>query len=190
VVKQRCAWCTSDPLYIVYHDEEWGVAVHDDRKLFEMLLLEGFQAGLSWLTILRKRENFRTAFLDFDPEKIARFTPKDLERLMNDPGIVRNRLKVAGSVLNAKAYLAIQESGTTFDRYLWQFTGYRTLRTDGPVTKTAESDAMSKALLKQGFKFVGSTICYAFMQAVGMVDDHHPDCWKYVKPGTRVKRPH
>ncbi len=161
--KPRCSWCGEDPLYIQYHDEEWGVPVHDDRKLFEMLLLEGFQAGLSWITILRKRENFRKAFRGFDPEKIARFTQRDVERLMLDAGIVRNRLKIEGSVQSAKAYLAVRKEFGSFDRFIWQFT---------------DQNQMSKELLRRGFKFVGPTICYAFMQAVGMVNDHAKDCWK------------
>jgi DNA-3-methyladenine glycosylase I len=184
--KTRCWWCGQDPLYVAYHDDEWGVPLHDDRKLFEMLLLEGFQAGLSWITILRKRENFRKAFRGFDPEAIARYTKRDFERLMNDPGIVRNRLKVEGSKLNAQAYLAVLEEGLTFDRFLWQFTGYKSLRRpemkrENLIARTEESDKMSKELLRRGFKFAGSTICYAFMQAVGMVDDHVEGCWKYRK---------
>lgn len=187
--KTRCWWCGSDPLYIDYHDKEWGVPLHDDKKLFEMLLLEGFQAGLSWITILRKRENFRKAFRNFDPEVIAKFGKRDMERLMNDEGIVRNRLKVEGSVLNAKAYLNMQEEGQTFDNFLWQFTGGKTLRAPSLTReqiqpKTTESDRMSKELLRRGFKFVGSTICYAFMQATGMVDDHIEGCWKYSKRRT------
>jgi len=172
-------------LYAAYHDEEWGVPQHDDHKLFEMLLLEGFQAGLSWITILRKRENFRKAFRDFDPEAIVRVKKRDLERLMQDAGIVRNRLKVEGSVLNARAFLAAQDEFGTFDKFIWQFTGRKTLRRTNGLTreeivaKTPESDRMSKELLRRGFKFVGSTICYAFMQAVGMVDDHVEGCWKY-----------
>jgi len=185
--KPRCWWCGEDPLYVAYHDQEWGVPLHDDQKLFEMLVLEGFQAGLSWITILRKRENFRKAFRGFDPATIARFTKRDLDRLMNDAGIVRNRLKVEGSVLNARAYLAILEEGLTFDRFLWQFTGHKTLRRatatkESLPTRTEESDKMSKELLRRGFKFTGTTICYAFMQAVGMVDDHIETCWKYRKP--------
>ena len=184
--KTRCWWCGEDPLYVAYHDDEWGVPLHDDRKLFEMLLLEGFQAGLSWITILRKRENFRKAFRGFDPEAIARFTKRDFERLMNDAGIVRNRLKVEGSKLNAQAYLAVLEEGPTFDRFLWQFTGHKTLRRpemkrENLIARTEESDKMSKELLRRGFKFAGSTICYAFMQATGMVDDHVEGCWKYRK---------
>jgi DNA-3-methyladenine glycosylase I len=168
--KPRCSWCADDPLYIQYHDEEWGVPVHDERKLFEMLVLEGFQAGLSWITILRKRENFRKAFRGFDPEKIARFTRRDLDRLMLDAGIVRNRLKIEGSVLSAKAYLAVHKEFGSFDRFIWQF-----------AKPTADADHMSKELLRRGFKFVGPTICYAFMQAIGMVNDHAEGCWKYRK---------
>jgi DNA-3-methyladenine glycosylase I len=185
-VRHRCWWADGgDALYAAYHDEEWGVPQHDDGKLFEMLLLEGFQAGLSWIAILRKRENFRKAFRDFDPELIARFQKRDLERLMQDAGIVRNRLKVEGSVLNAKAFLAVQEEFGSFDKFIWQFTGGKTLRKPSGLTreevvaKTPESDRMSRELLRRGFKFVGSTICYAFMQAVGMVDDHVEGCWKY-----------
>ena len=182
----RCWWADGgDPLYAAYHDDEWGVPQHNDRKLFEMLLLEGFQAGLSWITILRKRDNFRRAFLNFDPEAIARFKKRDLERLMQDAGIVRNRLKVEGSVLNARAFLAAKDEYGSFDKFIWQFTGGKTLRKPGGLTreqivaKTPESDRMSKELLHRGFKFAGSTICYAFMQAVGMVDDHVEGCWKY-----------
>jgi DNA-3-methyladenine glycosylase I len=185
-VKHRCWWADGgDPLYAAYHDEEWGVPQHDDRKLFEMLVLDGFQAGLSWITILRKRENFRKTFRDFDPEVIARFKKRDLERLMQDAGIVRNRLKIEGSVSNAKAFLAVQGEFGSFDKFIWQFTGGKTLRKPGGLTreqivaKTPESDRMSKELLRRGFKFVGSTICYAFMQAAGMVDDHVEGCWKY-----------
>jgi len=184
--KTRCWWAEGgDPLYADYHDKEWGVPLHDDRKLFEMLLLEGFQAGLSWITILRKRENFRKAFHDFDPEIIVDFKKRDLESLMQDAGIVRNRLKVEGSVLNARAFLAVQDEFGSFDKFIWQFTGGKTLRKPGGLTreeivaKTPESDRMSKELLRRGFKFAGSTICYAFMQAVGMVDDHVEGCWKY-----------
>ena len=182
----RCWWADGgDALYAAYHDEEWGVPQHDDRKLFEMLLLEGFQAGLSWITILRKRENFRRAFRDFDAEIIVRFKKRDLERLMQDAGIVRNRLKVEGSVLNARAFLAAKDEFGSFDKFIWQFTGGKTLRKPGGLTrqeiaaKTPESDRMSKELVRRGFKFVGSTICYAFMQAVGMADDHVEGCCKY-----------
>jgi len=183
--KIRCWWANGDdPLYAAYHDEEWGVPLHDDRKLFEMLLLEGFQAGLSWITILRKRENFRKAFRDFDPEVIVGFKQRDLERLMQDAGIVRNRLKIEGSVLNARAFLAAQKEFGSFDAFIWQFTGGKTLRNPAGLTRdqiaarTAESDRMSKELVRRGFKFVGSTICYAFMQAVGLVDDHAATCFK------------
>jgi DNA-3-methyladenine glycosylase I len=186
-MKPRCWWCGEDPLYIDYHDKEWGVPLHDDQKLFEMLLLEGFQAGLSWITILRKRENFRKAFRNFSPKVIAKFGSPDITRLMNDAGIVRNRLKVEGSVLNAKSYLKLLDEGMTFDNFLWQFTGGKTLRAQSLKreqiqAKTPESDRMSKELTARGFKFVGSTICYAFMQATGMVDDHVEGCWKYHKP--------
>jgi DNA-3-methyladenine glycosylase I len=177
--KPRCSWCGVDPLYVDYHDCEWGVPLHDDRKLFELLLLEGFQAGLSWITILRKRENFRKAFHQFDAKRIARFNGADVERLMGDAGIVRNRLKIEGSVSNARAFLAALDEGLTFDRLVWQFTGFETLRPGIVQATSAESDAMSKELRRRGFKFVGSTICYAFMQACGMVDDHAEGCWKY-----------
>jgi DNA-3-methyladenine glycosylase I len=182
--KPRCWWCGDDPLMIRYHDEEWGTPLHDDRRLFELLLLEGFQAGLSWSTILRKRENFRKAFRGFHPEVVARFQRRDLDRLMRDAGIVRNRLKIEGSRLNARAFLEAREEFGSFDRFIWQFTGYQTLRNPSGVTrgtvpaKTAESDRMSKELVRRGFKFVGSTICYAFMQAAGMADDHTDDCWR------------
>jgi DNA-3-methyladenine glycosylase I len=179
----RCAWATSDPLYIAYHDEEWGVPVHDDRKLFEMLILEGAQAGLSWITILRRRESYRLAFHGFDVEKIARYGDKDIARLLADPGIIRNRAKVGATIANAKATLALAEEGVSLDSYLWQFVGGapkvnhpKTLK-DVPA-ETAESKAMSKALKKRGFGFVGPTICYAFMQAVGMVDDHTANCFR------------
>jgi DNA-3-methyladenine glycosylase I len=171
------------PLYQRYHDQEWGVPVHDDRTLFEFLILEGAQAGLSWSTILNKRENYRRLFEDFDPQRVARFTPKRVEKLLADPGIVRNRLKVEGAVKNARAFLALQEARGTFDAYLWEFvTGapiqgrWRTLR-DIPAT-TPESDALSRDLRRRGFTFVGSTIMYAFMQAVGMVNDHIQGCFR------------
>ena len=180
----RCEWVTGDPLYIAYHDREWGVPVHDDRALFEFLLLEGAQAGLSWLTILRKRENYRRAFARFDARKIARFDRTKVEGLLSDPGIVRNKLKVAAAIGNAKAFLQLQEEFCSFDAYIWQFAGgkpkrnaWKSLR-EIPAT-TPESEAMSKDLVKRGFRFVGSTICYAFMQAVGMVNDHTVDCFRY-----------
>lgn len=178
----RCSWANGD-LYVDYHDKEWGVPVHDDRHLFEMLILEGAQAGLSWITILNKRENYRNAFDHFDARKIARYDAKKIEKLMADPGIVRNRLKVNAAVLNAKAFLAVQKEFGSFDKYIWQFVGGKTIQNawkKGQVpARTKESDAMSKDLLKRGFKFVGSTICYAFMQAVGMVNDHAVDCFRH-----------
>ena len=187
--KQRCWWCGDDPLMIAYHDREWGVPVHDDRVLFEYLTLEGAQAGLSWATILRKRPYYRQAFAGFDPAAVARFTAKREAKLLADPGIVRNRLKVASTIANAKAVLAVQDEAGSLDAYLWQFVGgeprvnrWRSMR-EVPA-RTAESDAMSKALRQRGFRFVGSTICYAFMQAVGMVNDHTRDCYRY----SQVKR--
>jgi DNA-3-methyladenine glycosylase I len=186
--KLRCAWCTTDPEYVAYHDEEWGVAVHDDRRLFEMLCLEGAQAGLSWLTILRKREAYRRAFDGFDAEAMARYGAAKRKRLMNDAGIVRNRLKIEAFIGNARAYLEIRDRAGAFDEYLWQFTGGKVLRRrparlTGLATTTRHSDAMSKDLKDKGFRFVGSTICHAFMQAVGMVDDHQRDCWVTALPG-------
>jgi DNA-3-methyladenine glycosylase I len=180
----RCVWAGSDPLYVTYHDEEWGVPAHDDRHLFEMLILEGAQAGLSWITILRKRSAYRKAFANFDPAKVAKFDARKIEQLMRDEGIVRNRLKIDGAVRNARAFLDIQREAGSFDRYIWQFTGgapkhnARKTMKDVPAT-TPESDAMSKDLKKRGFTFVGSTICYAFMQATGMVNDHTIDCFRY-----------
>jgi DNA-3-methyladenine glycosylase I len=180
--KLRCAWCPADPLYVAYHDTEWGVPVHDDRKLFEMLCLEGAQAGLSWLTVLRKRDTYRKAFDDFDAEKMARYGAAKRRRLLQDPGIIRNRLKVDAFIANAGAYLEIRASVGPFSDYLWQFTGGNTLRRRplylGSVAQTStHSDAMSKNLKQRGFRFVGSTICYAFMQAIGMVDEHQRHCW-------------
>ncbi len=181
---RRCQWAGSDPLYTAYHDLEWGVPSHDDRHLFEMLILEGAQAGLSWITILRKRDNYRKAFSNFDPARIARFDRKRMATLLRNPGIVRNHLKIHATVQNAKAFLAIQKEFGTFNAYIWQFIGgsprqnrWRTLRDIPP--KSPESDAMSKDLKKRGFSFVGSTICYAFMQATGMVNDHTVDCFRY-----------
>jgi len=182
--KHRCKWSGDDPLMIAYHDKEWGVPVHDDRTLFEFLILEGAQAGLSWRTILHKRENYRKAFKNFDARKIARFDAKDVKRLLADAGIVRNRLKIAATIANAKAFLSVQKEFGPFDAYIWEFVGgkprdnkIKTLK-DIPA-KTSVSDAMSKDLKKRGFKFVGSTICYAFMQAVGMVNDHETKCFRY-----------
>jgi len=180
---KRCPWAGDDPLYIAYHDKEWGVPTHDDRRLFEMLVLEGAQAGLSWITILRKRENYRRAFADWNAEKIARFGEKDFARLMADEGIVRNRLKVRAAIGNAKAFLKAREEFGSFDRYIWRFVDgspirrrRRTMR-DVPA-HTAESDAMSLDLKKREFNFVGTTICYSFMQAVGMVNDHLVSCFR------------
>ncbi len=178
--KVRC-WDTTDPLYIAYHDEEWGVPVHDDRTLFEFLLLEGFQAGVSWALILRKRENFRKAFDGFDPIKIARYKEADIERLMNDEGILRNRLKIRSSVTNAKAFLDIQKEFGTFDRYIWGFVGGKPIKNEFKSfseipAKTQVSEAMTTDLKGRGFKFVGPVICYSFMQAVGMVNDHLVGC--------------
>jgi len=183
----RCSWART-PLGIVYHDAEWGVPVHDDRVFFEFLTLEGAQAGLSWETILNKRDAYRRAFFGFDPELVARFTAKQVERLLKDPGIVRNRLKINSTVTNAKAFLAVQKEFGSFDAYVWRFVGgtprvnrWRMMKHVPP--KTVESDALSRDLLKRGFKFVGSTICYAFMQAVGMVNDHTIDCFRHEAVG-------
>jgi DNA-3-methyladenine glycosylase I len=184
MTKKRCDWCGDDPLYVRYHDEEWGLPLHDNQKLFELLLLEGAQAGLSWITILRKRENYRAAFDNFDAHKMARYTAADVERLLANPGIVRNRLKVESAITSAQAYLDVLDKEGSFDRYLWQFVGGHTIKnqwralSEAPVS-TAESDNMSKTLKKRGFKFVGSTICYAFMQASGMVNDHLVSCHRY-----------
>jgi DNA-3-methyladenine glycosylase I len=180
--KLRCAWCTADPLYIAYHDTEWGVPVHDDRQLFEMLCLEGAQAGLKWLTILRKRQSYRAAFDDFDAEAMARYDAAKRKRLLRDPGIVRNRLKVDAFVSNARCYLDICDRPGAFSDYLWQFTDRkvlrrRPLRLEEVASSTPQSDAMSKDLKRRGFRFVGTTICYAFMQAVGIVDEHQRNCW-------------
>lgn len=176
----RCPWATTEPA-IAYHDEEWGVPVHDDRLLFEFLILEGAQAGLSWITILKKRENYRKAFDGFDAKKIARYGARDVKRLLGDAGIVRNRLKIAATIKNAKAFLALQKESGSFDVYLWSFVGgkpnqNRWRRVSDVPARTAESDAMSRDLLRRGFKFVGSTICYALMQATGMVNDHLVAC--------------
>ena len=180
----RCTWCGTDPLYVRYHDREWGVPVRNDRKLFEFLILEGAQAGLSWITILRKRENYRKAFADFDPEKVSRFSRKKMESLLKDEGIIRNRLKVQAAVSNARAFLEVRKEFGTFSKYMWQFVGGKPIvnrrRSRGSVpARTRESDAMSADLKKRGFKFVGSTICYAHMQAVGMVNDHVRSCFRY-----------
>ena len=181
--KNRCAWATEE-LSVIYHDREWGVPVHDDRLLFEFLILEGAQAGLSWSTILKKRENYRRALDNFDAQKMARYNARRLEKLMADSGIVRNRLKIESVVKNARAFLSVQEEFGSFDAYIWRFVGGQPIQNRWRSTKqlpsrTAESDAMSKDLLGRGFKFVGSTICYAFMQAVGLVNDHMVDCFRY-----------
>jgi DNA-3-methyladenine glycosylase I len=180
----RCSWCLSSELMIKYHDEEWGVPLHDDRKLFEFIVLDAFQAGLSFSTILNKRENFRKAFDDFQSEKIARYTEKKIEKLLNDEGIIRNKLKIYATVNNAKKFLEVQKENGSFDKYIWQFTGGKTIRNHRKHVseippKTEHSDAMSKSLSDRGFKFVGSTICYAFMQAAGMVNDHLVECNRY-----------
>ena len=181
--RQRCSWATSE-LSIAYHDREWGRPVHDDHRLFEMLTLEGAQAGLSWETILRKREHYRKVFYDFDPQRVARMRPASLERILADPGVVRNRAKIESVVSNAKAFVAIQREFGSFDRFIWQFTGgkprleKRLHREDLPAS-SPQSEAMSKALRERGFRFVGPTICYAFMQAVGIVNDHLTSCsWR------------
>ncbi|MFZ4621163.1 MAG: DNA-3-methyladenine glycosylase I [Bacteroidota bacterium] len=183
-MKHRCPWCGTDPLYTLYHDTEWGVPVHDERKLFEMLNLEGAQAGLSWITILRKRENYRKAFDRFDPKKIIKYDAKKVKELLANEGIVRNRLKVAAVITNAEAFLKIQKEFGSFDAYIWQFVGGKPIvNKRGSIREilptTPESDAMSKDLKKRGFKFTGSTICYAFMQACGMVNDHEVKCFRY-----------
>lgn len=184
--KTRCGWCVNDPLYVKYHDEEWGVPVYDDKKLFEFLILEGAQAGLSWLTILKRREGYRKAFANFDVKRVAKFTPKKIQQLLKDPGIIRNKLKVAAAVENAKAFLKVQDEFGSFSDYQWSFVGgkpkintIKTLKQIKPTSK--ESDAFSKDLKKRGFKFVGSTIMYAHMQAVGMVNDHLTSCFRYKK---------
>jgi DNA-3-methyladenine glycosylase I len=180
----RCTWAGIDPLIVAYHDTEWGVPLHDDRGLFEFLILEGAQAGLSWSTILRKRENYRKAFAGFEIEAVADFTPADVERLLANPGIVRNRLKVESSIINAHKFLEIQKEFGSFDRYVWNFVDGKPLINEFNSlselpARTTQSDTLSKDLQKRGFKFVGSTICYAFMQAVGMVNDHLVDCFRY-----------
>jgi len=180
----RCSWCGDDPLYVAYHDQEWGVPVHDDRHLFEMLILEGAQAGLSWITILRKREAYRKAFDQFDARKIAAYTSPKLRELVNDAGIVRNRLKIEGTVKNAKAFLAVQKECGSFDAFIWQFVGGKPIQNrwtqhkQVPAT-SPQSDALSKDLKQRGFRFVGSTIIYAHMQATGMVNDHITGCYRY-----------
>jgi len=186
--KKRCVWLTEDAVYITYHDSEWGVPVHDDRKLFEMLLLEGAQAGLSWLTVLKRRESYREAYDGFDPVKIAQWDQKKIGSLLKDPGIIRNRLKVKAAAINARSYLKVTEEFGSFNSFIWSFVGGMPIQNSWkslheiPAT-TAESDKMSKELKKRGFTFTGSTICYAFMQAVGMVNDHTTDCFRYKEVG-------
>jgi len=182
--KKRCQWVGEEPLYRVYHDEEWGVPCYDDRALFELLILEGAQAGLSWITILKKRDNYRRLFDNFEAAKIARYTPKRIEKLLQDPGIVRNRLKVEAAVINARAFLELQKEPGGFSGFIWGFVDGKPIRNhprtirDVPAS-TPESDALAKALKKRGFKFVGTTICYAFMQAAGLADDHTVDCFRH-----------
>lgn len=182
--RNRCAWSTNDPQMIEYHDTEWGVPVHDDRKLFEFLVLDAFQAGVSWSIVLHKRENFRKAFHNFDYTRIAKYTARDVRRLLGDAGIIRNRLKIAATINNAQRFIEVQKEFGSFDEYIWQFVGgkpivnkWKTLK-QIPAT-SPESDAMSRDLKARGFKFVGSTICYAFMQAAGLVNDHTVDCFRY-----------
>lgn len=188
--KNRCPWCLGNEAYIAYHDEEWGVPLHDERALFELLILEGAQAGLAWSTILNKREGYRRAFDNFDARKIARYSDGKVARLLVDAGIVRNRLKIAAAVQNAKAFLAVQKEFGTFDRYIWRFVGGKPIRKRRRSMKqvparTPESDAMSKDLQSRGFKFVGSTICYAYMQATGMVNDHLLGCFRHAQVQVR-----
>jgi DNA-3-methyladenine glycosylase I len=187
---KRCGWELSDPQMAAYHDEEWGVPLHDDRKIFEFLVLDAFQAGLSWAIVLRKREAFRRAFHDFDPVRVARMTPRAVERLLADPGIIRNRLKIEAAISNARRFRAVQKEFGSFDRYIWGFVGgrplvhaFRSLK-EMPAT-SPESDILSRDLKARGFKFVGSTICYAFMQAAGLINDHTVDCFRYRKVGRR-----
>ena len=180
----RCAWVGADPQMIAYHDEEWGVPLHDDRRLFEFLILEGMQAGLSWSTVLHKRPNFRKVFHGFNPARVARYTTADVRRLLDDPGIIRNRLKIEAAIHNARRFREIQEEFGSFDTYIWQFVDGKPIQnrfksiSEIPA-KTTESDALSQDLRRRGFKFVGSTICYAHMQATGMVNDHTIDCFRY-----------
>ncbi|MCI0414020.1 DNA-3-methyladenine glycosylase I [bacterium] len=183
-MKTRCDWANGDPLYSNYHDTEWGVPLHDDRRLFEFLILDGAQAGLSWFLILKKREGYRKAFSNFDARKMARYDERKTKALLNDPRIIRNRLKINSAIQNAKGFLQTQKEFGSFDKFIWQFTDGKTIRNSWKTIKeiparTAESDAMSKELKRRGFNFVGSTICYAFMQAAGMVNDHLTTCFRY-----------
>ncbi|MEO8401598.1 MAG: DNA-3-methyladenine glycosylase I [Gammaproteobacteria bacterium] len=182
--KKRCTWCMGDPLYIAYHDTEWGVPIYDDRLLFEFLILEGMQAGLSWFTVLKKRPAFRAAFSNFAAEKIVKYDQRKINSLLNDAGIIRNKLKIAATIQNAKAFLAIQEESGSFSNYIWHFVNDRPIQNNQnnshPLpSQTIISETMSKELKKKGFNFVGSTICYAYMQAVGMVNDHVIDCYRH-----------
>lgn len=182
--KQRCPWCGNDPLYVEYHDKEWGVPVHDDRRLFEFIVLDGMQAGLSWFMILRKRENFRKAFDNFDPQKVARYGKRKVRQLVKNHAIVCNRLKIEAVVENAKAFLSVRKEFSSFDKYIWHFVGGKPKKNhwkslEEIPARTPDSDAMSKDLKKRGFRFVGSTICYAFMQATGMVNDHLTSCFRH-----------
>ncbi|MBN2758731.1 MAG: DNA-3-methyladenine glycosylase I [Bacteroidales bacterium] len=182
--KIRCAWTGNNEFNNVYHDKEWGVPIHDDKKLFEFLILDAFQAGLSWLTILKKRENFRKAFDGFNAEKIAKYNQTKIDELLNNEGIIRNKLKINAAVTNAKAFLEVKKEFGSFDKYIWQFVDYNTITNKWKTIKEVpasrkESDSMSKDLKKRGFKFVGTTICYAFMQAAGLVNDHTTDCFRY-----------
>lgn len=184
MAKTRCVWCKDDSLYVAYHDSEWGVAEYDDAKLFELLLLESMQAGLSWITILRKRENFRSAFDQFNAEKIARYTDKKIQKLLENPGIIRHPKKIMAAIANAKCFLKLQEQHDGFVNYIWQFTDGKILQNNWRKheqipAKTKESDVMAKTLKKQGFNFIGSTTCYAYMQAVGMVNDHVTSCFRH-----------
>jgi DNA-3-methyladenine glycosylase I len=188
----RCGWVGSDPLYLGYHDREWGVPVHDDRRLFEFLILEGAQAGLAWITILKKRDAYRAAFAGFDPNAVAGFDGAEVEKLLANPGIVRNRLKVESAITNARSFLMIQEEFGTFDTYQWRFVDGRPIRNAWRSrkeipTSTPVSDAMSRDLKRRGFRFIGSTICYAHMQAVGMVNDHTVDCFRWREVGRKEK---
>ena len=190
---KRCGWGESDPIYFRYHDGEWGVPVHNDRRLFEMLILEGTQAGLSWLIVLRKREEYRKAFDNFDACRIARYTEKRVQNLLSNPGIIRNRLKITAAIDNAKAFLKVQEEFGSFDKFLWSFVSgkpkqNRFKRLKEIPSRTPESDAMSRELKKRGFRFVGSTICYAFMQAVGMVNDHIVSCYRHKEIARRITK--
>jgi len=182
--KKRCVWVSDDPIYIDYHDTEWGVPIFADRLLFEFLILEGAQAGLSWITVLKKRENYRELFDDFDPIKIAKYNSKKIESILKNPGVIRNRLKIQSTVINAQAYLKVLAEWDSFSQYIWHFVNNKTIQNNWIdfkkiPTKTEISDQLSKDLKKRGFKFIGSTICYAFMQAVGMVNDHTVDCFRY-----------